>query len=95
MKKFLKLCLFVLILNSCSSQIILTGKKTASNKPQYDKSQAFFILGVAQSKEIDGEAICKDKGINKIRTVQTALDVVFKVITVGIYTPRTMEIYCN
>lgn len=95
MKKILKIVILVMILNSCSSQIILVGKKSTSSNLTYDKSQAFFIEGIGQTKEIDGAAVCKDKGINKIQTVQTFLDVFFKVITIGIYTPRSMEIYCN
>lgn len=95
MKSFLKVLLFSVLLSSCSSQIVKIGRDANPPNPTYDKNQAFFIYGIAQTQEIDGRAICKEKGINRIRTQQTFVNVVLQVVTFGIYTPRTMEVYCN
>ncbi len=95
MKSFLKVLLFSVLLSSCSSQIVKIGRDANPPNPTYDKNQAFFIYGIAQTQEIDGRTICKEKGINRIRTQQTFVNVVLQVVTFGIYTPRTVEVYCN
>ncbi len=95
MKSFLKALLFSVLLSSCSSQIVKVGRDANPPNPTYDKNQAFFIYGIGQTQEIDGRAICREKGINRIRTKQTFVNVLLQVVTLGIYTPRTLEVYCN
>jgi hypothetical protein len=95
MKSFLKVLLFSVLLSSCSSQIVKVGRDANPPNPAYDKNQAFFIYGIGQTQEIDGRAICKEKGINRIRTKQTFGNILLTLVTFGIYTPRTTEVYCN
>jgi hypothetical protein len=95
MKSFLKVLIFSVLLISCSSQIVKVGRDANPPNPTLDKSQAFFVYGIGQTQEIDGRAICKEKGINRIRTKQTWVNVLLQVVTFAIYTPRTVEVYCN
>ena len=87
MKSFLKVLIFSVLLSSCSTQIVKVGRDANPPNPTFDKSQDFFIYGIGQTQEIDGRAVCKDKGINRIRTKQTFGNVLLQVVTFGIYTP--------
>lgn len=87
--------LVVLMLSSCMTQRVYTGSGAGAAVPAYKKSQPFFVSGVGQTKEVNAQAICRQSGIAKVNATFTPLDVVLGAVTFGIYTPRTMEVYCN
>jgi hypothetical protein len=96
MKNKLPLYLLILItsLSGCATQRVFLGGE--SNKdPDFQKSQAFWFGGEFQSRDIDAELICKDMGVQKIETVQSFGDTILGTLSFGLYTPRTLKIYCN
>jgi hypothetical protein len=78
----------------CATQsYTLRGGSTA--EPDLSTSQAFFLSGIGQSRDIDAVEVCHGaKNIARVETVQTGLDIVLTGLTLGIYTPRTAQVYC-
>ena len=87
-----------LLLSSCATQSFVFDKKHyKSYAPTYTQIDSFFIGGIGQTtvtREVD--QICTDKGkkIASVKFKQTASNIFFTAITLGIYSPRTMEVHC-
>lgn len=95
MMKYIVAVLVVFALSSCMTQRVYTGSGMGAAVPSYKKSQPFFVSGIAQTKEVNAQTVCQSSGVAKVSSTFTPLDIVLSVVTFGIYTPRTMEIYCN
>jgi hypothetical protein len=95
MKNTLSLCLLIFLgLSGCATQRIFLGGE--SNKdPDFQKSQAFWLGGEFQSRDLDAELICKENGVQKIESVQSFGDTLLGTLSFGLYSPRTIKIYCN
>jgi hypothetical protein len=56
---------------------------------------SFFISCIGQSKEVDAAKVCG--GAAKVHSVETQLtpaNIGLGLITLGIYTPRQIRVYC-
>lgn len=64
--------------------------------PTYSESQTFFVSGIGQEKSVDAAQVCNGAAnVAKVQTVQSPKDIVFGLVTFGIYTPRTATVYCK
>jgi len=82
------------LLTSCASQKILLGGDSGLD-PQYEKSQAFWLGGPGQEKTVNASDICVHTGVQRIESVQTLWDTVLGTLSMGLYTPRTLKVFCN
>ncbi|MEX8503033.1 MAG: Bor family protein [Leptothrix ochracea] len=81
-------------LGGCATQGY-TLRGGGAPEPDLSTSQAFFFSGIGQSREIDAVEVCHGaKNIARLETVQTGLDILLTGLTLGIYTPRTAQVYC-
>ncbi len=95
MKKVSLLICSLVLITGCSTQSYVVNP-TAKTTPTFEKSQAFFVGGVGQQKVVNAEKICKGyHNIAKVETKETAVDIVLGIVTFGIYTPRTVSVYCQ
>ncbi len=61
-----------------------------------ETSQVFFLEGIAQGATVDAAQVCGGAGnVIRVEVEQNVLDNVLRVITAGIYTPRTARVYCK
>jgi uncharacterized lipoprotein YajG len=92
MKK-LVLVLATLTIVGCANQRF--DLRATDAAPAQQSDQSFWISGIGQTQTADAAKICggTDK-VARIETQETALNIVFRVITLGIYTPREMRITC-
>lgn len=101
MKKIISYCAFVLLLASCATQtysIDANNKREvpASPNPHFSKTSHFFLEGVGQSDFQNASKLCADSGgVAFVEAKQTVGQVFLTAITYHIYSPRTMNIYCN
>ena len=91
-----KLALFVavLVMTGCAAQTFnINGSN--GDVPTVQKSQTFFISGLGQQKVIDAAAVCggADKVV-KVEAQHTFVNGLLGMITIGIYTPRDVKVYC-
>lgn len=99
MKKLSSIVLLIL-LASCATQTFSVNtnnkREVPANNPHFSKTSDFFIDGIGQTDFNNAAAECKNNGgVSFVQTTQTFGQVAIRLVTLGIYTPRTMNIYCN
>ena len=84
-----------LLASGCATQTGLI-KKNSQTVPKHSESQPFLFWGIGQEKTLDVAQICggADK-VAKVQTIQEPMDILLGVITIGIYAPRTANVYCQ
>lgn len=89
--------LAALILVSACSTVTIQPKEVGqvSSKPDYQKSHHFFIMGLFGDKEIDVRKICKNTPVKQMQTVATFKDSAASIVTMGVYTPHTVKVWCD
>lgn len=99
MKK-LFLILALLSLAACSTQRFsvssTTKRQTPSSVPHFTTTSHFFFWGIDQTDFRNAIDMCKDNGGPAfVEVKQSFAQGFFTAITYGIYSPRTMSLYCN
>lgn len=83
-----------LFLSACATQTVYL-KDHAFSKLRYEENVSSFIVNIEQEKVINAVEICKgEENISKIESQFTASNVLIRFVTLGIYTPRVVRIYC-
>ena len=102
MKIILKLTTIIslVVISSCATQTFVINSKVKrevpAGNPHFSKSSHFFISGVGQSMVLNASEFCKESdGVAFVESKQSFVQGLLGGITYGIYTPRTMNIYCN
>ncbi len=102
MKFFSKICLAIsfLLVASCATQTFSVNpsvkREVPAGNPHFSKWSHFFVGGIGQSDFRNSSEMCKDNGgVSFVETRQGAGQVIVTILTYGIYSPRTMNIYCN
>lgn len=94
MKK-LMIPLVVMILAGCAQQTVIM-RHDIVEKPTLDTRQSFFVHGIGQTKTIDAAQVCGDASrVVRTEVQQSGMDVFLRVVTLGIYTPHDVRIYCS
>ncbi|HGO5856961.1 Bor family protein [Mannheimia glucosida] len=98
MKKLLAISvLTALLTTACTTQTAHIGGKVTDNiKPTKSVTQSFFIGGIGQEETLNVTEICgsTDK-VNQVETVLSGSNILVGIVTLGIYTPRTANVYCK
>jgi uncharacterized lipoprotein YajG len=95
MRTHILIILTILALTGCATQTYnINGDTTAL--PTQEKSQAFFLQGIGQQKHTDAASICGGaENIIKVESEETFINILLRLVTFGIYTPRTARVYCK
>ena len=94
MKK-LAIAAIVLSLTGCAIQRF-DVRPDVQNAPTHDNSQTFWVGGIGQSEEIDAAQVCGATGkVQRVETQMTAGNVGLTILTLGIYSPRQVRVYCT
>jgi len=71
-----------------------TGK--LSSAPNFEESHNFFILGIVGEAQVDASKVCGDpKAVEQIQTLFTAVDGLFAWLTLSLYAPKSVKIWCK
>jgi hypothetical protein len=89
-----------LLIASCATQTFNVNpnvkREVPSGNPHFSKWSNFFVSGIGQTSFQNASEMCKDNGgIAFVETRQSFAQGLVTVVTYGIYSPRTMNIYCN
>jgi hypothetical protein len=88
------LCL--LMITSCSRVTVKPeGAYKLSSQPTYEESLPFFVFKLIGEQHLNVKEICGDRDIKQIEAVDTFLDRLVSCLTLGIYTPRTVRVWCK
>ncbi|MEY2622417.1 MAG: hypothetical protein RIT26_2237 [Pseudomonadota bacterium] len=94
MKK-IAIAMLLLSLVGCATQRF-DIQPSEENAATHDDYQSFWVGGIGQNQEIDAAKVCG--GGNKVQRVETQLtpgNVGLTIVTLGIFTPRQIRVYCN
>lgn len=86
----------LLSLSGCSTVTIhpKTSHKLAT-PPSFEKSEPFFFWGLKGEHRIDVREVCKDKLVKQMQSQETFVDGFFTIITLGIYSPHSIKVWCE
>jgi hypothetical protein len=94
MKK-LAIAAIVLSLTGCAIQRF-DVRPDAQNSATHDDSQTFWVAGIGQSQDIDAAKACGGASkVQRVETEMTAGNVGMTMLTLGIYSPRQVRVYCT
>ncbi len=90
-------CLVLLSLAACSTVTVTKDSNAKSiDPPSHEERQNFFLWGLAPERiGVDIKGVCGRKAVRQIQTQRTFADGLLAAITVGLYSPRTMRIWCE
>ena len=71
-----------------------TGAPVPATEPQFSETQDFYVFGLIGEKHIDVGAICRAEPA-QLQTEHTFVNQLLGLITIGIYTPSTANVWCN
>ena len=96
MKKACLYC-FCIFLVSCQTVTISPQGRSFvySSNPVYKSSLHFFLAGIVGEYSINVEDICGERAVEQMQTQSTFLDGFLYVLTLGIYTPKTVRVWCG
>lgn len=85
-----------LILSGCSSVTIKPkGGAIISNSPTMEKSYSFFLGGLIGEHTVNVTQFCDGSEPVQFQSQNTFVDKLLGGLTLGIYTPRTVKIWCQ
>ncbi|MGC2165014.1 MAG: Bor family protein [Gallionella sp.] len=88
--------LLILLLVGCSTVTIQpqqSGKLVT--QPTYEESKNFFFWGLAGEFRFDVTKICSGKKVTQMQTQQTFVNGLLGLVTLGIYSPHTVKVWCS
>lgn len=95
----IKIILFILLAISLAGCASVTATpdhmpKTAS-VPTFEERKHFYLWGLTpSSRYVDVAEVCGDRDVRQIEAQTTFTDGLLGLITLGIYSPRTIKIWC-
>ena len=91
----LAIAALVLSLTGCAIQRF-DVRPEAQNAATHDDSQTFWVGGIGQSQDIDASKVCGGTSkVQRVETEMTAGNVGLTIVTLGIYSPRQIRVYCT
>jgi hypothetical protein len=93
--------LFVLIFAftqiSCSTVLLVRNPNSrVFTDATYTSTRSFFFWGlVGGTQHVYVDQICLGKEVDQVTTEYRDTDVLWGILTVGIYSPRTVKVWCQ
>ncbi|MDN3378615.1 MULTISPECIES: Bor family protein [unclassified Pseudoalteromonas] len=89
-------CSALLMLSACSSVTIQPQQVAKlSSKPSYQDSRPFFMWGLVGEQRVDVKQVCGEQDVVQMQSQQTFIDGALGLVTLGIYAPHTVKVWCN
>jgi hypothetical protein len=84
-----------IFMSGCASQTFVISGNT-DKAPTQQSAQPFFVYGVGQERVVDAAQVCGGaEKVLKVESQETFPNILLRVITFGIYTPRDSKVYCK
>ena len=96
MRILLTLTFISMFLISCRTVTISESSFKQINRPFYEETKWFWFWGLVPGvKRVHLDSVCKKQKIIQVQTVDSFVDQVIAIITLGILSPRTVKIWCK
>lgn len=94
--KQLMISVLILSLTACSAVTIQPQQAAKiTSKASYEDSRPFFLWGLVGEERVDVKKVCVDKSVTQMQSQQTFSDGALSLITLGIYSPHTIKVWCQ
>ena len=95
-KRRIAVAVAFLFLNGCAAVTITPkGQERLETPPTYAERQSLYLFGIVGEPHIDVKAICGDKEVRQLQTIDQFTDRLLGGVTLGIYSPRTAKVWCE
>jgi len=91
-------CAIVLaaLLSGCLKTSVSFSSTSTGVTPEFEESQSFFLYGIVPDEiTLSSSDVCRSGEISRLETRTTGLDGFLNIITFGIYTPKTLRVWCK
>ena len=95
MKAALSAVLLLALSGCMSTRITLDPKQTRRDQPTYEDYFDYYWFGLSGKNSVDVQQVCMDQKPAEIREVKSVDDVFLTWITLGIYSPLTVQVWCG
>lgn len=93
--KSLIMSVVILGLSACSAVTIQPHPIAKINsKPNYQDSRPFYLWGLVGEQRVNVKKICTGNEVVQMQSQQTFGDGALSLITLGIYSPHTIKVWC-
>lgn len=89
--------LCTLLLSGCASVTITpSDEPKLTSMPTYEQSLDFYFWGLSPDwQEVNVDDVCYGSGVRQMQAQTTFEDGLFGAITLGIFAPRTVKVWCD
>lgn len=95
MRIFISSLLFF-ALAGCSAVTIQPQRMAKlSAQPSYQDSRPFFMWGLVGQQRVDVRKVCGEQAVVQMQSQQTFTDGALGLVTLGIYAPHTIRVWCD
>lgn len=92
----LALAATVSLLAACHSVTIRPeGVSKRIDRPDFEESKDFWVFGLVNEYTVDVTPICGGRRIEQMQSQSTVVDSLIGIVTLGIYTPRSVRVWCQ
>ncbi|WP_371189499.1 Bor family protein [Thalassotalea maritima] len=85
-----------IVLSGCATVTIQPEQTVKlSTKPSYQESKHFFLWGLAGEHRVNVTEICGDQKVTQMQSQQTFIDGVLGIVTLGVYAPHSVKVWCQ
>ena len=84
-----------LLITGCAQQTFTVQNKPAAVAPRETITHHFFVSGIGQKKTVDAAKFGGAENVVKTETQQTFVNGLLSFITLSIYTPQALVMYCS
>ncbi|KKO50233.1 Bor family protein [Arsukibacterium sp. MJ3] len=97
MKKTITCLLTTTLLIGGCSTVTIQPKQVPKDTsvPSYQKTEHFYLWGLVGEKHVDVKNICGSKSVRQMQTQQTFINGLAASVTLGIYAPHTVKVWCD
>lgn len=95
--RFLASLLLIMFITSCAGQKFVLKSNNSFSKQEYKKTDHFVFWGLSQEKTLEQpQQFCKNnENFSSVAFKVTVPNYLLRIVTLGIYWPRTIEVYCS
>lgn len=95
-KNLLPVIIITALLSNCSTVTIHpepSEKKVSP--PTYQETKNFYFAGLVGVNRVNVKEICGDRKVTQMQSQASAKNSVLSLLTLGIYTPHTVKVWCE
>lgn len=86
----------VAAVSACSTVTIHpTNATKLTTEPTYQETKSFFLAGLVGERRVNVTEICGDKDVAQMQSQQTFGNGLLGALTLGIYAPHTVKVWCK